>query len=213
MRRRLSRQSCNFVNEARLFTVMMASRSVLTSLLTIVALALQPGVGMAERSPQAPALGARGTQTPWAATSWAETSKAETKAEAKSEAKTVFVQVAVAEGEGEAEDPAAATEPPSGAPYMPTLARLSSILGSVHFLRRLCGDGEAEIWRDKMNEILVTLSPNAADRQILVAAFNDGFRAFESTYRNCTPAARVALARYQGEGASLSREISARYGN
>jgi uncharacterized protein (TIGR02301 family) len=126
------------------------------------------------------------------------------------------IRVAAAEGETKDAAPAgepAPGEPASGAPYMQPLARLSSILGSVHFLRRLCGDGEAGVWRDKMNEMLATLSPNAADRQILVAAFNDGFRAFESTYRNCTPAARVALARYQAEGATLSREISARYGN
>ena len=96
---------------------------------------------------------------------------------------------------------------------MKPVARLSSILGSVHFLRRLCGDENAGIWRDKMNELLDTLSPNTADRKVLIAAFNDGFRAFESTYRHCTPAARVALARYQTEGAGLSREISARYGN
>lgn len=123
----------------------------------------------------------------------------------------VLVQAAAAEGERELATPT--EEPASGAPYMRPLARLSSILGSVHFLRRLCGDEDAEVWRDKMSEILATLAPNPADRQILTAAFNDGFRAFESTYRNCTPAARVALARYQGEGSTLSREISARYGN
>ena len=107
----------------------------------------------------------------------------------------------------------AALERPSGAAYMKPLSRLSSILGSIHFLRTLCGDDHAELWRQKMSELLATQSPNAVDRQILVAAFNNGYRAFESTYRHCTPAARVAVARYQEEGATLSREISARYGN
>ena len=96
---------------------------------------------------------------------------------------------------------------------MKPLGRLSSILGSVHFLRTLCGDEHANIWRTKMSELLAAQSPSAADRQILVAAFNSGYRAFESTYRKCTPSARVAVARYQEEGATLSREISARYGN
>jgi uncharacterized protein (TIGR02301 family) len=122
-------------------------------------------------------------------------------------------------GAQEASTPAAAAtdgatqERPSGAAFMKPLGRLSSILGSVHFLRKLCGDEQADVWRTKMSELLAAQSPSAADRQILVAAFNSGYRAFESTYRKCTPSARVAVARYQEEGASLSREISARYGN
>jgi uncharacterized protein (TIGR02301 family) len=114
---------------------------------------------------------------------------------------------------GAAPPPPPAVERPSGAAYMKPLGRLSSILGSVHFLRKLCGDGEADLWRNRMSELLTAQSPSTADRQILVAAFNSGYRAFESTYRKCTPAARVAVARYQEEGAVLSREISARYGN
>lgn len=118
-----------------------------------------------------------------------------------------------AEGkEGEGATPAAVVRP-SGAAFMKPLGRLSSILGSVHFLRRLCGDANADVWRQKMDEILVAQAPNEPDRQSLVAAFNSGYRAFESTYRTCTPAARLAVARYQEEGATLSREISARYGN
>lgn len=102
---------------------------------------------------------------------------------------------------------------PSGATFMKPLSRLSSILGSVHFLRTLCGDADASVWREKMNELIAAQSPNEADRQILVASFNGGYRSFESTYRKCTPAARLAVGRYQEEGAALSREISGRFGN
>lgn len=110
-------------------------------------------------------------------------------------------------------DAAATPGRASGAAFMKPLGRLSSILGSVHFLRKLCGDENANVWRTKMSDLLTAQSPSPADREILVAAFNSGYRAFESTYRKCTPAARVAVARYQEEGATLSREISARYGN
>ncbi|SKA36118.1 TIGR02301 family protein [Consotaella salsifontis] len=96
---------------------------------------------------------------------------------------------------------------------MAPLARLSAILGSVHFLRTLCGDPNARLYRDKMTELLAAQKASEADRRILVASFNSGYRAFESTYRVCTPAARLAVERYQKEGSSLSREISARYGN
>lgn len=102
---------------------------------------------------------------------------------------------------------------PSGAAFMKELGRLSAILGSVHFLRTLCGDENAGLWREKMNEMIEAQAPNAADREILVAGFNGGWRAFESTYRKCTPAARLAVRRYQDEGAALAREVAARYGN
>ena len=102
---------------------------------------------------------------------------------------------------------------PSDAPYMRPMGRLAAILGSMHFLRALCGDAEAGIWRDKMQALIVAQAPNEADRRRLVASFNSGYRAFESTYRHCTPAAQVAVSRYQSEGATLAREIGVRYGN
>ena len=102
---------------------------------------------------------------------------------------------------------------PSNAAFMKPLGRLSSILGSIHFLRTLCGDTSAGLWRQKMNDLIDAQAPNEADRKILIASFNSGYRAFESTYRKCTPAARLAVSRYQTEGATLSQEISARYGN
>ncbi len=102
---------------------------------------------------------------------------------------------------------------PSNAPYMKPLGRLATVLGSIHFLRTLCGDANGDVWRQKMGEILEAQAPGEADRRILVASFNQGYRSFESTYRKCTPAATVAAERYLREGASLSREISARYGN
>ncbi|WP_244487940.1 TIGR02301 family protein [Aureimonas sp. Leaf454] len=109
--------------------------------------------------------------------------------------------------------PEASGVAPSDAAFMKPLGRLSSILGSIHFLRTLCGDPGAGQWRETMNELIDAQSPNEADRKILIASFNSGYRAFESTYRKCTPAARLAVSRYQSEGATLSREISARYGN
>lgn len=114
--------------------------------------------------------------------------------------------------ETEADAPAE-TVRPSNAPFMAPLGRLSSILGSIHFLRTLCGDDDAGVWRDKMNELILAQRPNEADRRILIAQFNSGYRAFESTYRQCTDAAEIATRRYLEEGAALSRDVSARYGN
>lgn len=102
---------------------------------------------------------------------------------------------------------------PSNAAFMAPMGRLAAILGSMHFLRQICGDPDADIWRVKMGELITAQGPNEADRRILTAAFNSGYRSFESTYRECTPAAEVAMRRYLEEGTVLSREIGARYGN
>lgn len=105
------------------------------------------------------------------------------------------------------------TANPSNAPFMKPLGRLATILGSVSFLRQLCGDENAGAWRDRMNDLLRVQAPNSADKEILIASYNSGYRSFASVYRRCTPAARVAVARYQDEGTALSRDIATRYGN
>ena len=96
---------------------------------------------------------------------------------------------------------------------MKPLTRLASILGSVHFLRQLCGDPDAGAWRDRMNDLIATQSPVEPDKRLLIASFNGGYRSFASVYRRCTPAARLAVANYQTEGAALSRDLSVRFGN
>ncbi|WP_245396626.1 TIGR02301 family protein [Jiella sonneratiae] len=98
------------------------------------------------------------------------------------------------------------------AAYMPQLSRLAMILGSMHFLRKLCGDAEADVWRDEMQALLDAQNPADAERQQIIASFNNGYRTFAATYRSCTSAARVAVNRYQKEGAALAREIGSRYG-
>ena len=98
-------------------------------------------------------------------------------------------------------------------PFMKPMMRLASIMGSVHFLRRLCGDEKADMWRQKMQALIEAQATTDTDRRRLIASFNNGYRAYESTYRDCTPAAQVAVVRYRNEGAALAREIGARYGN
>lgn len=97
-------------------------------------------------------------------------------------------------------------------PYESGLLRLSEVLGSLHFLRNLCGE-KGERWRGKMEELLGTENPDPERRARLVARFNHGYRSFEGSYRACTPSATEAIRRYMKEGEKLSREISSRYGN
>lgn len=97
-------------------------------------------------------------------------------------------------------------------PYQPKLERLSEILGSVHFLRNLCGEATT-VWREKMDGLLTSEKAETERRARLVAHFNRGYRAFSSTYEKCTPAATLALSNYIKEGESLTKEIVLRYGN
>lgn len=98
------------------------------------------------------------------------------------------------------------------APYEAGLLRLSEVLGSLHFLRNLCGE-KGTAWRDEMEKMLAAEKPDPARKARFVASFNHGYRSFQTSYSTCTPAATEAINRYVKEGESLARDISGRYGN
>ncbi len=106
----------------------------------------------------------------------------------------------------------AQTVPSVDPPYNQKLLRLSEVLGSVHFLRNLCGESGTQ-WRDSMNELLVSEKPSSERKAQLTASFNHGYRSFDGVYVRCTPSAIDALGRFMKEGALLSEDISTRYGN
>lgn len=97
-------------------------------------------------------------------------------------------------------------------PYHAKLLRLSEVLGSVHFLRNICGEAGTS-WRDKMGELIESEKPLPARKAQLTASFNHGYRAFDGVYLRCTSSAIEALNAYMKEGAALSQEIASRYGN
>jgi uncharacterized protein (TIGR02301 family) len=102
---------------------------------------------------------------------------------------------------------------PSNQPaYDPQLLRLSEILGSVHYLRKLCDSGEGNLWRDQMQALIDSENPDTERRARLIDRFNRGYQGFRSVYRTCTPAATTAIDRYMEEGAKIARDINARYG-
>jgi uncharacterized protein (TIGR02301 family) len=104
--------------------------------------------------------------------------------------------------------PASAVE----APFDPGLLRLAEILGSLHFLRNLCGDAGNQ-WRQQMERLLQAENPAPPRRAQFIASFNRGYRSFEGTYSSCTASATEAIARYTREGEALSNDIAVRYGN
>ena len=92
------------------------------------------------------------------------------------------------------------------------MMRLAEILGSLHYLRELCGAEEGQLWRGLMSDLIEKENPTPERRARMIARFNQGFRGFQETYRKCTPAAVEANRRYIAEGEKLAGEIPSRFG-
>lgn len=98
------------------------------------------------------------------------------------------------------------------APFEGRLMRLAEVLGSLHYLRNLCGEA-GDKWRGQMEKLLAAENPDPTRRAKFIANFNRGYRSFDEIYVNCTPSATEAISRYMKEGEALTREIAGRYGN
>ncbi|MEZ5810963.1 MAG: TIGR02301 family protein [Rhizobiaceae bacterium] len=97
-------------------------------------------------------------------------------------------------------------------PYEKQLLRLSEILGSIHYLRSLCGEKDGG-WRDQMEALLEAENPEPVRRARMIASFNRGYRTYGSVYKTCTESATAAIARYMKEGETLSKEVVVRFGD
>jgi len=101
----------------------------------------------------------------------------------------------------------------AAAPFDGELQRLAEILGTLHYLRGICGNNEGTKWRNQMQALIDAETPNGDRRARMIAGFNRGYNGFQQTYRTCTPAAQVAIRRYIDEGSKISRDLTARYAN
>lgn len=114
--------------------------------------------------------------------------------------------------------PAQSASPPAASPPLRSAAptteqsmlRLAEIMGSLAWLRNLCGANDARQWRDRMTALIEAESAMPERKQRLAAAWNDGYRAWSVSHRRCTPSAELAIQRYLTEGANLTRGLSAR---
>jgi uncharacterized protein (TIGR02301 family) len=101
----------------------------------------------------------------------------------------------------------------AAAPFDGDLQRLAEILGTLHYLRGICGNNDGNKWRNQMQALVDAETPTGERRARMIAGFNRGYNGFQQTYRTCTPAALVAIRRYVDEGAKISRDLTARYAN
>ena len=93
-------------------------------------------------------------------------------------------------------------------PYDEKLLHLSEILGSVHYLRELCGAEEGQLWRAEMEALVASEGTTPLRRARLVASFNKGYRSYRRTYQTCTTSAETAIERFLTEGADLTATLA-----
>jgi uncharacterized protein (TIGR02301 family) len=105
--------------------------------------------------------------------------------------------------------PAAEPAPP---PYEPQLLRLSEIMGALAYLRDVCGAHDADAFHAKMSALLSAEATTDARKERLAGAYNHGFQGYALTYRGCTPAAHVVIARFLDEAAKIAKDLAGRYG-
>src|ERR1700712_2608111 len=66
----------------------------------------------------------------------------------------------------------------SAAPFDGDLLRLAEILGSLHYLRGICGSNEGQKWRNQMQLLVDAETPGGDRRTRMIASFNRGYRGF-----------------------------------
>jgi uncharacterized protein (TIGR02301 family) len=99
------------------------------------------------------------------------------------------------------------------APFDGNLQRLAEILGTLHYLRPLCGANDGPRWRNEIQALIEAEASAGERRARMIASFNRGYRVFQQTYRTCTPAADLVIRRYLEEGSKIARDVTARYAN
>ncbi len=93
---------------------------------------------------------------------------------------------------------------PGDKPYDSQLFRLAEILGTLHYLRELCGANEGQVWREHMRELAASEGTSALRRAKFVESFNRGYRDYSRTYRACTQPALVAIQRFMDQASAIS---------
>jgi uncharacterized protein (TIGR02301 family) len=102
---------------------------------------------------------------------------------------------------------AAGAVSPDMKPYDDKLLRLSELLGAVHYLRELCGANDGQLWRDRMKELMDAEGSSALRRAKLTRSFNQGYHSYRRTYKECTPSAQTAIARFLAEAAQIAEAL------
>lgn len=100
---------------------------------------------------------------------------------------------------------------PTSAPFDAPLDHLAELMGTLAFMRDLCGDGDGAAWRDKLQALIDAEGRTGARVERLAGSFNRGFQSYQLTYRTCTPAAQLVIERSLDEGSRIAKDLSVRF--
>lgn len=106
------------------------------------------------------------------------------------------------------------TSRPSFIPaYEKPMLDLSEIIGSLAFLTSLCApSGEPNAWQRRMEGLVASEGEASGISEKLMGAYNQGYMAFSTTHRQCSPAAKAAQTLLIHDAARLARMLERRYG-
>ena len=93
-------------------------------------------------------------------------------------------------------------------PYEAQIERLAELMGTLAYLRRLCGESDAGEWHDKMTGLLEAEAKTSDRKLRLAGSYNQGFSGYQLTHRTCTAASQAVIKRSLGEGERLAHELS-----
>src|SRR5246127_5722652 len=74
----------------------------------------------------------------------------------------------------------------AAAPFDGDLQRLAEILGTLHYLRGICGSNEGGKWRSQMQALIDAETPTGDRRARMIAGFNRGYNGFQPAHRTDT---------------------------
>ncbi len=95
--------------------------------------------------------------------------------------------------------------------YEQNLLELSEVLGTLHYLDRLCVAYDDRLWRERMIELLQAEDAVGERRAALVYRFNQGFRGMRVWHNHCSEPTRFKIAHLQARGELLMRWFAGRW--
>ena len=69
----------------------------------------------------------------------------------------------------------------TAAPFDADLQRFAEILGTLHYLRGICGANDGPKWRNEMQALADAETPSGERRAKLIGGFNRGYQGFQQT--------------------------------
>ncbi len=108
--------------------------------------------------------------------------------------------------------PAPPAAEPSLPPYEPQLLQLAELSGTIAYLRGLCHDADAPLWRERIGALIQSTAKSPAQRSALIGSYNLGYGSYALTYHRCTANAHAVIDRAMVKSRTIADTIAEDYG-